>query len=61
MPKAYCPSCDGVVSLTNPREQMMINCDECGAELEVISVDPFEVDFPLDYDEEWDDEDEEDY
>jgi lysine biosynthesis protein LysW len=39
---------------------MMINCDECGAELEVISVDPFEVDFPLDYDEDWDD-DEEDY
>ena len=57
MPKAYCPSCDGVVSIANPRERMTINCDECGAELEVISTDPFEVDFPLDYDEDWDEED----
>jgi lysine biosynthesis protein LysW len=41
----------------NPKEGAMINCDECGAGLEIISADPFEVDFPLDYDEDWDDDD----
>jgi len=37
----------------------MITCRECGTELEIISTDPFEVDFPLDYDydeEDWDEE-----
>jgi hypothetical protein len=32
----------------------MITCPVCGEELEIISTDPFEVDFPLDDD--WDDE-----
>ena len=58
MPKTYCPSCDAVISAENPREGAMITCRECGTELEIISTNPFEVDFPLDYDEDWDDEDE---
>jgi lysine biosynthesis protein LysW len=58
MPKTYCPGCDAVVSVQDPREGAMINCHECGAALEIISVDPFEVDFPLDYDEDWDDDEE---
>ncbi len=57
MPKTYCPSCDATVSVEKPREGAMINCDECGAQLEIISTDPFEVDFPLDYDEDWGDDD----
>jgi alpha-aminoadipate carrier protein LysW len=57
MPETYCPSCDAVVSVDRPREGAMIKCHECGAELEIISTDPFEVDFPLDYGEDWDDED----
>jgi len=61
MPKTYCPSCDAVVSVEKPKEGAMINCDECGAGLEIISTDPFEVDFPLDYDEDWDDDDDDDY
>jgi lysine biosynthesis protein LysW len=59
MHKTYCPNCDAVISADNPREGTMITCRGCGQELEVISADPFEVDFPLDYDEDWDDE--EDY
>jgi len=34
----------------------MISCHECGTELEIISTNPFEVDFPLDYDIDWDKE-----
>ena len=58
MPKTYCPSCDAVISVENPREGAMTTCRDCGMELEIISTDPFEVDFPLDYDEDWNDEDE---
>jgi lysine biosynthesis protein LysW len=34
----------------NPQIGAMVTCRECGEELEVICIDPFEVDFPLDYD-----------
>ena len=68
MPKTYCPACDAVVSVDNPRMGGLVTCRECGAKLEVISTNPFEVDFPLEEDEweweedEWEDEweDEED-
>jgi alpha-aminoadipate carrier protein LysW len=67
MPKAYCPNCDAVVIKDNPRVGAMVTCRECSTELEIISTNPFEVDFPLDYDEDWDEdveweeEDEEQY
>ena len=52
MPKTYCPNCDVVISVDNPREGAMIKCPECDVELEIISTSPFEVDFPLDFEEE---------
>jgi len=52
MPKTYCPNCDVVISVDNPREGAMIRCPECDVELEIISTSPFEVDFPLDFEEE---------
>jgi lysine biosynthesis protein LysW len=60
MAKTYCPACDAVINVDNPCEGAMIKCPECGMELETISTNPFEVDFPLDYGEDWDDEEEED-
>jgi hypothetical protein len=37
-----------------------VTCSECGESLEIISVDPFEVDFPLDEDDDdWDEGEEE--
>lgn len=62
MPKAYCLNCDEAISVLNPRIGATVICPECGAEMEVISVNPLELDFPLDEDweddEEWEDEDE---
>jgi lysine biosynthesis protein LysW len=58
MPKTYCPDCDAVINEADPQVGAMITCRECYTELEIISSDPFEVDFPLDYDEEWEDDDE---
>ncbi|MBU0702504.1 MAG: hypothetical protein KKC18_01385 [Chloroflexi bacterium] len=60
MAKTYCPSCDAVISKDDPQEGAMIICRECSTELEIVSTDPFEVDFPLDYDEEEDEEEDED-
>lgn len=55
MPKTYCPECEAVISVDNPRDGARIRCTECGGELEVIETDPFEVDY---FDEDWDDEEE---
>jgi alpha-aminoadipate carrier protein LysW len=62
MSKTYCPECDAVISVAEPREGDLIRCPECGVELEIIDTDPFDVDFPLDddWDDEWDEEEEED-
>jgi len=49
-----------VISVEKPRMGAMLTCRECSQELEIISVSPFEVDFPLDEDwEDWEDEEEE--
>jgi hypothetical protein len=47
-----------VINEADAQVGAMITCSECHTELEIISTDPFEVDFPLDYDEEWEDDDE---
>jgi len=59
MPKTYCPNCDADISVDNPREGATVTCRECGTELEIISTNPFEVDFPLDFGDEEEEEEEE--
>ena len=56
MPKAYCPECDAVISIDNPRDGAQIKCPECGVELEIVSSDPFEVDFTQDWQDKWEEE-----
>jgi lysine biosynthesis protein LysW len=57
--KTYCPNCDAVVSVEKPKMGAMVRCRECDMQLEVISLSPFELDFPLDYEEKWDDDEDE--
>ena len=61
MPKTDCPECDAVIEVANPREGAMLRCPQCGEELEIICADPFEVDYPLEdedyWEDEWEDED----
>jgi alpha-aminoadipate carrier protein LysW len=40
-----CPECDNpiVVDADDVEEGETLQCDECGADLEVVSVDPLEV------------------
>jgi hypothetical protein len=41
--------------MDKPREGAVIVCPGCGVELEVITPDPFEVDFTNDWQNEWED------
>jgi len=57
MQSAECPQCGNEVSIgTQPKLGKMVTCKECGAELEVVWLDPLELDWPIDVDE-FDDED----
>ncbi|MBI4903154.1 MAG: hypothetical protein HY820_05925 [Acidobacteria bacterium] len=54
-----CPNCDAMIDVDEEDldEGDPISCDECGASLRVVSVDPLE----LESDDDLDDEDEEDF
>jgi lysine biosynthesis protein LysW len=61
---ATCPECDAEIEIDDDDiEELEIGdpfeCDECGSELRVASLDPLEFD-PDDLDEEEDEDDEED-
>jgi alpha-aminoadipate carrier protein LysW len=58
MNSTYCPECDEriVFNPTKPKFGQRLSCPNCSAELEVISLDPLELDWAYDW--EWDDEDE---
>jgi lysine biosynthesis protein LysW len=60
MPKTFCPNCDEEFSIGKPKLGAVVTCKECGESLEVISVEPLEVDFLLessgDEDEDLDDD-----
>ena len=49
-----CPECDG--DITIPGDAMLnelISCPECGAELEIINLDPLELDVAPEVEEDW--------
>jgi len=54
-----CPACDAVIDVDEDEldEGDPLSCDECGASLRVVSVDPVE----LESDEDLDDDDEEEF
>lgn len=58
--KAKCPQCgEEILVGTKPRIGQQVSCNNCGSELEVVWLDPLELDWPvIDYEE---DEDIEDY
>lgn len=45
MPTAICPECDEEVYVDADSEQGdVVSCDECGSDLEVVGLDPVELD-----------------
>lgn len=61
VPTGTCPECDADVHVdTDADKSDLVSCEECGAELEIVGLDPVELDIveeeSLD-----DDEDEDEY
>ena len=51
---AECPVCDAEVELAEGTVQgELIECSDCGTELEVVSVDPFKVEEAPQEEEDW--------
>lgn len=62
MPLAVCPECEAEIHVDEDLDKgEMINCEECDARLEVVGLDPVELDLVVDDDEEDSYEDDEDY
>lgn len=54
MPNTTCPECDAdLVIPDNAMENELIACADCGAELEIISLDPIELDLAPEVEEDW--------
>ncbi len=61
MPTANCPECSEEVYVDADSEQGdIISCDECGSDLEIVGLDPIELDIHEEGDD-YDDSDEEEY
>ncbi len=61
MPTGTCPECEAEVHVdTDAEKNDVITCEECGADLEVVGLDPVELDIFEDesYDDDEEDEDE---
>ncbi len=53
MATATCPDCDAQLGLSHPRLGQKLLCPYCDTQLEVISLEPLELDWAID----WPDED----
>ncbi len=62
MAMADCPACGVKINIgLKPRMGQRIKCNACSTELEVVWLEPVELDWPYDVDDDEDDYDEEDY
>lgn len=58
---AECISCGSEIKFSNqPKMGQTVTCPECDAELEVVWLDPVELDWPFD-DDEYDEDDDYDF
>ena len=58
MVTATCVECDEEIEINDrPRRGLRVICPNCGAQLEVVSTNPIELDLPFDEDEEWEEDD----
>lgn len=63
MPTTVCPECSEEVYVDAESEQGdIVSCDECGADLEVVGLDPIELDLYIEKDsDDFSDDDLDDY
>ena len=65
MRTAFCPDCDALVNVgPRPKEGQRVTCQNCGTTLEVISLQPLELDWVYEAaegEEDWEDDGNEDW
>jgi lysine biosynthesis protein LysW len=62
VPIAACPECEADIHVDEDVDKgELFNCPECDARLEVVGLDPIELDFSLEEEDEYEDEDEDNY
>ena len=52
-PETICPECEGSMTLNDPLQGEIVPCASCGAELEVVSLDPLRLDLAPEEGEDW--------
>ena len=61
MPTGTCPECEADVHVdTDADKGDVVSCEECGTDLEIVGLDPVELDIVED-DEDEDEDEEDDY
>jgi alpha-aminoadipate carrier protein LysW len=50
---ATCPECDGAITMAKPIKGEIVVCPDCGAELEVVSENPLQLDLAPQEEEDW--------
>jgi alpha-aminoadipate/glutamate carrier protein LysW len=51
--ETVCPECEGTLALQDPMAGEILPCPYCGADLEVISLDPIRLDLAPEEEEDW--------
>lgn len=53
MPRGTCPECDGEVQVDDDVDKGdVVECPDCGASLEIVGLDPIELDVAVEEEEE---------
>jgi len=50
---AECPECFGEITLEDVMRNEIVQCSECGADLEVVSIEPLTLELAPEEDEDW--------
>lgn len=50
---ATCPECEGVLTLSDVMKGEIVVCPDCGVDLEVMSLDPIELELAPQEAEDW--------
>ncbi len=50
---AHCPECDAEISVNKPMKGEIVVCPDCGAELEVVNIDPLTLELAPAEEEDW--------
>lgn len=50
---AECPECFAEIELTDVMQHEIVQCAECGADLEVVNIDPLTLEMAPEEEEDW--------